>query len=93
MQAARTQRQARNALDAFGHATLVVRDATAACVWQTALARSCCANYFGGAETVTPPEVIAWLARESLRRRAGADPPQPDWSARAARAASPGTLR
>jgi len=28
----------------------------------------------GGAETVTPPEVIAWVARESLRRRAGADP-------------------
>jgi DNA-binding response OmpR family regulator len=40
LQAARTQRQARNALDAFGHATMVVRErATAACVWQTALAR------------------------------------------------------
>jgi DNA-binding response OmpR family regulator len=44
LQAARTQRQARNALDAFGHATLVVRERDGRRVWQTALARSCWAN-------------------------------------------------
>ena len=74
LQAARTQRQARNALDAFGHATMVVRERDGRRVWQTALARKLLGEHFGGAETVTPPEVIAWVARESLRRRAGADP-------------------
>ena len=74
LRAARTQRQARNALDAFGHATLVVRERDGRRVWQTALARKLLGEYFGGAETVTPPEVIAWVAREGLRRRAGADP-------------------
>ncbi|WP_043819788.1 response regulator, partial [Rubrivivax gelatinosus] len=36
---ARSQRQARNALDAFGHATLVVRERDGRRLWQTALAR------------------------------------------------------
>jgi CheY-like chemotaxis protein/DNA-binding CsgD family transcriptional regulator len=70
---ARAQRQARNALDAFGHATLVVRERDGRRVWQTALARSLLAEHFGGDEAHTPPEVIAWIARESLRRRAGAE--------------------
>lgn len=74
LQAARTQRQARLALDAFGHATMVVRERDGRRIWQTALARKLLGEHFGGAETVTPPEVIAWVARESLRRRAGADP-------------------
>jgi CheY-like chemotaxis protein/DNA-binding CsgD family transcriptional regulator len=71
---ARAQRQARNALDAFGHATLVVRERDGRRVWQTALARRLLAEHFGGDEACTPPEVIAWVAREALRRRAGADP-------------------
>jgi len=71
---ARAQRQARNALDAFGHATLVVRERDGRRVWQTALARRLLAEHFGGDEIGTPPEVIAWVAREALRRRAGADP-------------------
>jgi DNA-binding NarL/FixJ family response regulator len=72
---ARAQRQARNALDAFGHATLVVRERDGRRVWQTALARRLLAEFFGsGGEESTPPEVIAWVARESLRRRAGAEP-------------------
>jgi DNA-binding NarL/FixJ family response regulator len=71
---ARAQRQARNALDAFGHATLVVRERDGRRVWQTALARRLLAEHFGGDDAGTPPEVIAWVARESLRRRAGADP-------------------
>jgi CheY-like chemotaxis protein/DNA-binding CsgD family transcriptional regulator len=71
---ARAQRQARHALDAFGHATLVVRERDGRRVWQTALARRLLAEFFGGDESGTPPEVIAWIARESLRRRAGAEP-------------------
>ena len=71
---ARAQRQARNALDAFGHATLVVRERDGRRVWQTALARSLLEEHFGGDETHTPPELIAWVAREALRRRAGAEP-------------------
>jgi len=74
LQQARVQRQARNALDAFGHATLVVRERDGRRVWQTALARHLLAEFFGGDEAFTPPEVIAWVARESLRRRAGAEP-------------------
>ncbi|MDE1948169.1 MAG: response regulator [Burkholderiales bacterium] len=71
---ARAQRQARNALDAFGHATLVVRERNGHRVWQTALARRLLQEFFGGDEASTPPEVIAWVAREALRRRAGAEP-------------------
>ena len=74
LQSARTQRQARNALDAFGHATLVVRERDGRRIWQTALTRKMLAEHFGGDDSNTPPEVIAWVARESLRRRAGAEP-------------------
>jgi DNA-binding CsgD family transcriptional regulator len=72
---ARAQRQARNALDACGHATLVVHERHGRRLWQTALARRLMAQYFPAApEVATPPELMAWVARESLRRRAGADP-------------------
>jgi CheY-like chemotaxis protein/DNA-binding CsgD family transcriptional regulator len=75
LNSARAQRQARHALDAFGHATLVVRERDGRRVWQTALARRLMAQYFPDApEVATPPELMAWVARESLRRRAGADP-------------------
>jgi DNA-binding CsgD family transcriptional regulator len=52
----------------------VVRERDGRRVWQTALARKLLAEHFGGDDTLTPPEVIAWVARESLRRRAGAAP-------------------
>ncbi|MBK1687267.1 response regulator [Rubrivivax gelatinosus] len=71
---ARSQRQARNALDAFGHATMVVRERDGRRLWQTALARRMLGEHFGGEDTDTPPELMAWVARESLRRRAGAEP-------------------
>jgi len=75
LHSARAQRQARNALDAFGHATMVLRERDGRRVWQTALARRLMGEYFPDApEVATPPEVMAWVARESLRRRAGADP-------------------
>ena len=74
---AQVQRQARNALDAFGHATMAVEAARGRCVWQTALARRLVGEFYpaeAGVGEALPPEVQAWVARESLRRRAGAEP-------------------
>lgn len=74
---AQVQRQARNALDAFGHATMAVDEARGRCVWQTALARRLMAEFYpedSAAGDALPPEVQAWVAREALRRRAGAEP-------------------
>jgi DNA-binding NarL/FixJ family response regulator len=77
LRSARAQRQARNALDAFGHASLAVHELDGRCVWQTALARQLMAEYFSGGHFERgrlPPEVLVWLHREALRRRAGAQP-------------------
>lgn len=77
LRGARAQRQARNALDAFGHASMAVHEADGRCVWQTALARSLMAEYFAGGHFERgrlPPELLLWLHREVLRRRAGAEP-------------------
>lgn len=64
--------QARNALDAFGYASITVRASDGRLMWQTALARTLLREYFGGdglpgadgaaAEPVTVPDVVAdWL--------------------------------
>ena len=45
-QNARLQRQARNALDAFGHAMLAVRSGDGRVLWQTPLARAAAARLF-----------------------------------------------
>ncbi len=70
-QTARVQRQARNALDAFGHATLVVRPADGRLLWQTALARSLLRDYFGSEGSAAPVPLIDWVRREAAARRAG----------------------
>jgi DNA-binding NarL/FixJ family response regulator len=70
---ARVQQQARRALDAFGHATMVVRERDGRRLWQTALARELLGQHFPAVpDSVVPPPVLAWVAREALRRRAGA---------------------
>ena len=75
LQSARAQKQARNALDAFGHATLVLRERDGRRLWQTALSRRLMGDYFPEQEeSFMPPEVMAWVAREALRRRAGVPP-------------------
>jgi DNA-binding response OmpR family regulator/DNA-binding CsgD family transcriptional regulator len=72
---ARSQRQARQALDAFGHATLVVRDGDDRRIWQTALARELLGRYFADLpEHQAPPELMAWVGRQAIRQRAGAEP-------------------
>lgn len=71
---ARSQRQAQHALDAFGHATLVVSARRGQRLWQTTLARELMREYFPDApEVAMPPELMAWIAREALRRRGGAE--------------------
>ncbi|GAA6121406.1 response regulator transcription factor [Acidovorax sp. FG27] len=54
--------QARNALDAFGYASLTVRAADGRLMWQTALARTLLRDYFGAADAHhAPAPVIDWL--------------------------------
>jgi CheY-like chemotaxis protein/DNA-binding CsgD family transcriptional regulator len=83
-QAARLQRQARNALDAFGHATLVVRAGDGRLLWQTALARCLLRDYFGSEGSAAPVPLIDWLRRQALAVAAG-DLPQPLVCARGGR--------
>ena len=76
VQGARQARQARNALDAFGHATLVVRAADGKVVWKTPLARDLLLQHFEGGEL--DAAVLAWVRDELARRAvAGAMPGEP----------------
>ncbi|MBY0467599.1 MAG: response regulator, partial [Burkholderiaceae bacterium] len=76
VQGARQARQARNALDAFGHATLVVRAADGKIVWKTPLARDLLLQHFDGGEL--DAAVLAWVRDELARRAvAGAAPGEP----------------
>ena len=64
MHAARQARQARNALDAYGHATIAVRlqpGGDARLVWQTPLARRWLPAYFNAAPDQMPAALLAWL--------------------------------
>ncbi|MEY4765925.1 MAG: hypothetical protein RI907_2598 [Pseudomonadota bacterium] len=63
MQGARQARQARNALDAFGHASLTVSLSSGRVLWQTPLARKLMADYFDAPESVAPLELVDWLRR------------------------------
>jgi CheY-like chemotaxis protein/DNA-binding CsgD family transcriptional regulator len=74
LNSARSQRQARQALDAFGHATLVVRERDGRRIWQTALARELLGRYFVDLpDHLAPAELMAWVSRQAIRQRAGAD--------------------
>ena len=62
----RQQVQARNALDAFGYATITFRASDAAMLWQTPLARQWLSQHFadevGPHAQLTPAAVARWLA-------------------------------
>jgi DNA-binding CsgD family transcriptional regulator len=60
---ARERRQTRNALDAFGYATITVRASDGALLWQTPLARELLERYCGTQAPQTPPLVMEWLQR------------------------------
>jgi DNA-binding response OmpR family regulator/DNA-binding CsgD family transcriptional regulator len=61
MQSARQARQARNALDAFGHASITVRVSDGRVLWQTPLARQLMQSWFDAPESVAPEELVIWL--------------------------------
>jgi DNA-binding CsgD family transcriptional regulator/CheY-like chemotaxis protein len=63
LQGAREKRQARNALDAFGYATITVRVSDGKLMWQTPLARELLQRYYGTAAPQTPEAVLNWLRR------------------------------
>lgn len=62
-QQARQAGQARNALDAFGYASVTVRWPEGKIIWQTALARELLARYCGTQAPETPALVLDWLRR------------------------------
>jgi DNA-binding NarL/FixJ family response regulator len=61
LNSARQVKQARNALDAFGQATLAVALPSGLIVWQTTLTRKFLGDYFPGIDSQLPPRVKAWL--------------------------------
>ena len=74
MLAARQARQARNALDAYGHATIAVRLAIGTgpprVVWQTPLARRWLPAYFDVAPDELPAALLPWLQEAAAGRDA-----------------------
>jgi DNA-binding response OmpR family regulator/DNA-binding CsgD family transcriptional regulator len=62
-QGALERSQARNALDAFGYATITVRASDGRLMWQTPLARELLQRYCGTDAPTTPAPVLQWLER------------------------------
>jgi CheY-like chemotaxis protein/DNA-binding CsgD family transcriptional regulator len=75
LQGARERRQTRNALDAFGYATITVRASDGCLMWQTPLARELLDRYFGTQAPMTPSAVQDWLL-QCLRGMEHAEPPK-----------------
>jgi len=68
--------QARNALDAFGYASITVRAGDGRLMWQTPLARELLDRWFGTAAPVTPEPVLAWLRTHVMDGPPTAEPPR-----------------
>jgi DNA-binding response OmpR family regulator len=76
MQGARQARQTRNALDAFGYASITVRASDGKLMWQTQLARELLMAYYGTSAPETPQPVIAWLRRHLKEAEQHIEPPR-----------------
>jgi CheY-like chemotaxis protein/DNA-binding CsgD family transcriptional regulator len=76
LQGARERRQARNALDAFGFASITVRVSDGKLMWQTPLARELLLRYCGTEAPYTPEPVLTWLRRHVLDAVALIEPPR-----------------
>jgi DNA-binding response OmpR family regulator/DNA-binding CsgD family transcriptional regulator len=74
VQGARERRQARNALDAFGHATLSVRAADGRILWQTPLARQLLAAHEAGDGQRLAEAVLDWLQAQAVVHATGGAP-------------------
>ncbi|HZY19999.1 MAG TPA: response regulator transcription factor [Ramlibacter sp.] len=80
MRGARQARQTRNALDAFGYASIAVRAADGRLLWQTPLARDLLATYCGiapaPAQPQAPQPVVEWLRRHLRDAMQQIEPPR-----------------
>lgn len=76
LQGAREKRQTRNALDAFGYASITVRVSDGRLMWQTSLARELLMRYYGTDAPTTPIPVLAWLRRQVAKGASGIEPPR-----------------
>ena len=75
-QGAVERQQARNALDAFGYATITVRARDGRLMWQTPLARELLLRHCGTEAPVTPEPVLHWLRRHLPEARLQVEPPR-----------------
>jgi DNA-binding response OmpR family regulator len=75
--AARERRQARHALDAFGHATLALRGRDGRILWQTPLARQLVQAHEAGDEHEVNESVLDWLQAQAVLHATGAGPAEP----------------
>jgi CheY-like chemotaxis protein/DNA-binding CsgD family transcriptional regulator len=78
MQGARQARQTRNALDAFGYASIAVRASDGRLLWQTPLARELLQQYFTPAPPsgLAPAPVVSWLQRHLKDAMQQVEPPR-----------------
>ncbi len=76
LRGARQARQTRNALDAFGYASLAVRASDGRLLWQPALARQLLQAYCGASGPLAPEPVLAWLRRHRADAMQQGEPPR-----------------
>lgn len=76
LQSARQARQTRNALDAFGYASIAVRASDGRLLWQTPLARELLLTYYGTSAPETPPAILQWLRRHLADAERQIEPPR-----------------
>ena len=76
LQGARLARQTRNALDAFGYASIAVRASDGRLMWQTPLARDLLAAYYGTSAPETPAPILDWLRRHLREAERDIEPPR-----------------
>jgi len=78
-QAAQQAGQARNALDAFGYASITVRldpQGQGKLTWQTPLARDLLLTYYGTSAPHVPEPVLVWLRKHVLGTVPQVEPPR-----------------
>jgi CheY-like chemotaxis protein/DNA-binding CsgD family transcriptional regulator len=76
LQSARQARQTRNALDAFGYASITVRPGDGRLMWQTPLARDLLKAYYGTVAPETPAPILEWLRRHLRDAERQIEPPR-----------------